>query len=69
MLRNYIQRVYKQDFVLNTLLFTLFRGILQFDDTCKTNIIITKIVQIEQCKINILYYLLIFSPICCFNYT
>ena len=69
MLRNYIQRVYKQDFVLNTFLFTLFRGILQFDDTCKTNIIITKIVQIEKCKINIIYYLLIFSPISCCNYT
>ena len=48
MLRNYIQKVYKQDFVLNTFLFSLFRGILQFDDTCKTNIIITKIVQIEK---------------------
>ena len=69
MLRNYIQKVYKQDFVLNTFLFSLFRGILQFDDTCKTNIIITKIVQIEKCKINIIYYLLIFSPISCCNYT
>ena len=48
MLRNYIQKVYKQDFVLNTFLLTLFRVILQFDDTRITNIIITKIVQIEK---------------------
>ena len=42
MLRNYIQKVYKQDFVLNTFSLTLFRGNLQFDDTCITNIILPK---------------------------